>query len=182
MTDFKILYEGKNFDVIEIEDITGLKMKSVSVAIMPFIIDTTEADLVEQVALLKEFNPFRDNNFCYTLITGTVDKEDETLLDTAKRELLEEGGFEVPETENHRWIYLGTFFPYKDSDRHVPTFAVDVTGLMQKPPITDGSEKEAKSTLEFLPVNQIMVTEETLPLSAFLRLFNYYYQKSLGNV
>ncbi len=182
MKAFNVLYENEKFDVIQIDNITGLNVKTVSVGIMPFTIDKNESDLVEQVGLLKEYNPFRDNNFCYTLITGIVEKEDETLLDTAKRELLKEGGFDVPADENHRWIYLGTFFPYKDSNKYIPTFAVDVTDLSQSPLVTDGSVKELNSVLEFLPVNQIMITEETLPLSAFLRLFNYYYQKSLGNV
>lgn len=33
-----------------------------------------------------------------------------------------------------------------------------------------------------MPSNEIMVTEETLALAAFLRLFNYFYLKSTGHV
>jgi hypothetical protein len=99
-----------------------------------------------------------------------------------QRELTEEGGFTTPPEENSRWIYLGNFFPYKDSDRQVPTFAVDVTGLQKFTPEGDGSKKEELSELIMMPSNEIMVTEETLALAAFLRLFNYFYLKSTGHV
>jgi 8-oxo-dGTP pyrophosphatase MutT (NUDIX family) len=158
----------------------GLKQKTTSVAIMPYTVD--EHGMVKQVGLLKEYNPFREDDYCHTLITGTIEDDDEALLFTAQRELKEEGGFEVPPNENNRWIFLGVFYPYKDSDRQVPTFAVDVTGLTQGEPTTDGSQKEQLSKLEFLPTNQIMITDETLALAAFLRLFNFFYAKSMGNV
>lgn len=180
MKEFKTLSEHRDFDVIDIEGMIGLKMKSVSVAVMPYTVD--EHGLVSTVGLLKEYNPFREGNYCHTLITGTIEDEDDTLLFTAKRELMEEGGFKTPEQENMRWIYLGSFYPYKDSDRQVPTFAVDVTGMNKEEPTTDGSKKEKLSTLEMVPSNQILITEETLALSAFLRLFNYFYQKTTGNV
>jgi 8-oxo-dGTP pyrophosphatase MutT (NUDIX family) len=147
---------------------------------MPYTTD--ENGMVDKIGLLKEYNPLREGDYCHTLITGTVDYEDDTLLFTAKRELKEEGGFEVPENQNGRWIFLGSFYPYKDSDRQVPTFAVDVTDITKTEPATDGSKKEELSTLEMISTNQIMITDETIVLAAFLRLFNYFYAKTIGNV
>jgi 8-oxo-dGTP pyrophosphatase MutT (NUDIX family) len=180
MKNYKVLHDNDDFSVIELDGIVGTKMKYTSVAIMPYTVD--EHGMVDKIGLLKEFNPFREDDYCHTLITGTIEYDDDALLFTASRELKEEGGFTVPETETARWIFLGTFFPYKDSDRQVPAFAVDVTGLSQEEPTTDGSEKEKKSSLEFLPTNQIMITDETLALAAFLRLFNFFYAKTMGNV
>jgi hypothetical protein len=179
MKSYKTLNEYPGFDIVEVEGMVGLKMKTVSVAIMPYIVD--ENRMITDIGLLKEFNPFREGDFCHTLITGTIEYEDDSLLYTAKRELLEEGGFTVPDSENDRWIFLGAFYPYKDSDRQVPTFAVDVTGLTQEEPKTDGSKKEKLSRLELIPTNNVLITEETLALSAFLRLFNYFYYKTISN-
>lgn len=180
MKEFKTLKSYKNFDVIEIEGHQKIKMTSMSVAVMPFTID--DQDMISKIGLLKEYNTLREGDFCHTLITGTIDNEDEDLLSTAKRELTEEGGFTTPPDENSRWIYLGNFYPYKDSDRQVPTFAVDVTGLPKTVATGDGSKKEELSELIMMPSNEIMVTEETLVLAAFLRLFNYFYLKSTGHV
>lgn len=180
MKNYKTLKEFDKFDVVDVEGKVGLKMKTMSVAVMPFTVDSN--NIIDKIGLLKEYNPFREGDFSHTLITGTVDHEDDTLLATAKRELTEEGGYKTPEDENERWIYLGNFFPYKDSDRQVPTFAVDVSGLEASEPETDGSKKEALSKLEMMESNQIMITEETLALSAFLRLFNYFYLKTTGHV
>jgi hypothetical protein len=180
MKEFNTLQKFKNFDVIEIEGHEKIKMTKMSVAVMPYTID--ENRLVDKVGLLREYNTLREGDYCHTLITGTIDYEDDSLLYTAKRELKEEGGFETPDNENERWLYLGNFFPYKDSDRQVPTFAVDVTGLEQTEPKTDGSKKESLSRLEMIPANNIMISEETLVLAAFLRLFNYFYLKTTGDV
>jgi 8-oxo-dGTP pyrophosphatase MutT (NUDIX family) len=180
MKEFKTLKSFKNFDVIQIEGHQKIKMKTMSVAVMPFTTDDT--GMISKIGLLKEYNTLREGDFCHTLITGTIDNEDEDLLSTAKRELTEEGGFITPPEENQRWIYLGNFFPYKDSDRQVPTFAVDVTGLSQSKPEGDGSKKEELSELIMMPSNEILVSEETLALAAFLRLFNYFYLKSTGHV
>lgn len=180
MKNYKTLKEFDKFDIVDVEGHVGMKLKTMSVAVMPFTID--DNGMIDKIGLLKEYNPFREGDFSHTLITGTIDYEDDSLLYTAKRELKEEGGYEVSDNDNKRWIYLGNFFPYKDSDRQVPTFAVDVTGIEPKEPQTDGTKKEELSKLEMIPSNNIMITEEMLPLSAFLRLFNYFYQKTIGNV
>ncbi len=178
MKEYKTLSEHKYFDVVDVNGHVGLKMKSMSVAVMPYTVD--EAGMISKVGLLREFNEFREGDFSHTLITGTIDYEDDSLLFTAKRELLEEGGFD--QTDSIKWVYLGSFFPYKDSDRQVPTFAVDVTGLPQGAPQPDGSKKEELSKLEMISASEIMITEEALPLAAYLRLFNYFYQTAMNNV
>lgn len=177
MKDYKVLFSEKNFDVVEVMGQVGFKAKSMSIAIMPFTTD--ENSIVDKIGFLKEFNPFRDGNYANTLITGTVENEDEDLIQTAIRELKEEGGIDCPQDQQGRIIYLGNFYPYKDSDRMVPTFAIDVTGLTMGEPEGDGSKKEELSTFYMGPVTDAMSTDELLPLAAFLRLFNFFYQKTL---
>jgi len=180
MKQFKTLSEYEYFNVVEVDGMTGLKMNSVGVGILPYTTD--EHGMIDKIGLLKEYNPFREDNYCHTIITGTVDDKDAALLETAKRELGEECGYIIGDSEINRWIFLGVFFIDKYSDCQVPTFAVDVTGLKAEEPETDGSKKEKLSQLEFLPTNQIVVTDEALALAAFLRLFNYFYIKTIGNV
>lgn len=180
MKQYKTLFEHKYFDVVETHECVGLKMKSTGVGILPYTTD--EHGMISEIALLKEFNPFREHDYCHTLITGTIESDDEVLLDTAIRELREEGGYTIPESELKRWVFLGVMFIDKYSDCQVPVFGVDITGITPTSPETDGTKKEALSKLELLPSNQIVITDEALALSAFLRLFNYFYIKTIGNV
>lgn len=176
----KILFSDKFFDIVDIKGQIGIMNKHMSVAVLPYNVD--ENGMVKEIGLLHELNHFREGGFCDTLITGTVEYEDDTLLFTANRELLEEGGIEVPESESARWLFLGPIYPYKDSDRVVPVFAVDVTGLVQKEPEGDGSDKEEVSRMIMQDISIGISSDEGLVLSAFLRLFNFMYAKTMDNV
>jgi len=176
----EILYSSKWFDVIQVKDQKGFRMKKMTVAVLPF--RTNENGLITEIGILHELNYLRDGNYCDTLITGTVEYEDDSLLLTAIRELKEEGGFSLPEDSSERWIFLGPVYPYKDSDYMIPTFAVDVTGLTQEEALGDGSEKEEKSELLMIDVSEGISSNEAIVLAAFLRLFNYMYAKSLNYV
>jgi len=172
----KVVYENKWFDVVEINGQTGIKNKHMTVAVMPY--DTDEYGMVKNIGLLHELNYFREGDYCDTLITGTVEYEDDSLLLTAKRELLEEGGFDVD--ENERWLFLGPIYPYKDGDKMIPVFAVDVTDKTQAEAEGDGSDKEKNSKLHMVDVREGISCDEGLVLAAFLRLFNFMYAKSMN--
>jgi len=179
MKQHNVLFSEKFFDVVEVEGKVGIKNKHMSVAVLPYTVD--DHGMVKEIGLLHEQNPFRLDGYCNTLITGTIEYEDDALLNTAKRELTEEGGITVPDEENSRWIFLGPVYPYKDGDRIVPVFAVDVTNLVQKE-ADPQSEQEAASQLLFHPVTEGISSDEGLVLSAFLRLFNFMYAKSMNHV
>lgn len=180
MKQYKVLFEDKWFQVVDVEGIVGLKNKEMSVAVMPYRVN--EMGVITEIGLLKELNYFREGDYAQTLITGTIEYEDDSLLYTAKRELLEEGGFELPEDDNARWLFLGPVYLYKTSDQMIPVFAVDVTGIEQKAAEGDGSEKENKSKLEMVEVGNGIASTEALVLASFLKLFNYMYAKTLNYV
>jgi 8-oxo-dGTP pyrophosphatase MutT (NUDIX family) len=180
MKDYKVIHTDKNFDVVEVNGQVGLKAKSMSVAIMPF--STDDNGMIDKIGFLKEYNPFRQGDYALTVITGTVESEEEDLYETVVRELKEEGGIEIPKGENGRIIYLGNLYPSKDSDRIYPSFCVDVTHLELGEPSGDGSKKEELSEFRMVPVNDGMNTDETLPNAIFLRLFNYAYSRIAENV
>ncbi len=71
-------------------------------------------------------------------ITGGNDKGD-SFLETAKKELREEAGFDVNINE---FISLGYVRPSKSADTYVHLFAIDVTNKQQQKPTTDNSSGE----------------------------------------
>lgn len=174
----KVLFSDKWFDVVNINGQVGLKNKHMSVAVMPYCTD--DNGIISTIGLLHEFNNFRENDFSDTLITGTIEYEDDSLLFTAVRELREEGGFTMPEDSLDRWLFLGSIYISKNSDQVIPVFAVDVTGLPQVETNGDGSEKEIKSYLEMVDVSNGIASDESLVLASFVRLFNYMYAKAIG--
>jgi 8-oxo-dGTP pyrophosphatase MutT (NUDIX family) len=176
----EILFDHSGFSVVNIDGVVGIRMKKLSVAVLPYKTDNN--GMVKEIGVLQEYNPLRPNNSADTLITGTIEYEDDSLLYTARRELKEEGGFDVKEDENDRWLFLGGIFPYKDSDRLVPVFACDVSRLEQGKASGDGSPQEEKSKLVMLDVSKGIASDDGLLLSAFLRLFNFMYAKTLDHV
>jgi 8-oxo-dGTP pyrophosphatase MutT (NUDIX family) len=175
----KVLFETPYFNLVQTDDKHGLQIKKTSVAVLPYTLD--ENGIVEKLGILHEWNPLREGNYAHTLITGSIDDSDEDVYATAVRELMEEGGFDTRGGSIDKWIYLGAFHDSKDSDREIPTFAVDVTGLEQGSPATDGSLQESKSTLKMTDVNEAVLSNELLVLGSFLRLFNIMYRKSFKN-
>ena len=178
MKQHKVLFSDNWFDVVDINGQVGLKNKHMSVAVMPY--RTDDNGIISEIGLLHEFNNFRENDFSDTLITGTIEYEDDSLLFTAVRELREEGGFTMPEDSLDRWLFLGPIYISKNSDQVIPVFAVDVTGLPQEEANGDGSEKEVKSYLEMVDVSNGIASDESLVLASFVRLFNYMYAKAIG--
>lgn len=176
----KVLFEDKWFDVVDMDGHVGLRSKHMSVAVLPYTVDSN--GMIENIGLLHEYNQFREGNYCDTLITGTVEYEDDSLLFTAKRELLEEGGIDMMEEDTGKWIFLGTIYPSKDGDKVIPIFAVDVTSKDINKPQGDGSKQEKLSEFSLVKVGDGLVSDEGIVLSAFLRLFNYMYAKSMNYV
>ena len=174
----KTLYESTYFDVVDIEGQIGVCSKTMTIAVLPYTTD--EHGMVAEIGLLSEPNYFRPELLSDTLITGTVDYEDDSLLLAAMRELMEEGGFNVEDQD--RWLFLGTLYIYKDSDKMIPVFAVNVTDIKQEEAEGDGSEKEKNAKLNMVDVREGIACDESLVLSAFLRLFNYMYAKTMNYV
>lgn len=174
----KLLFEHPTFDVVSIDEYVGIQGKTMTVAVLPYSVD--EHSIIQSIGLLREPNPFRAEQYADTLITGTVEYEDDSLLLAAIRELKEESGYAVEDRE--RWLFLGTLYLYKDSDKMIPVFAVDVTSIEPGAVEGDGSKKEANAKLHMTDVREGIACDESLVLSSFLRLFNYMYAKSMKYV
>lgn len=173
----KILSSTNRFDVIEREGKVGIRSTVESVMILPFINDDQGLPLM--LGVLKEKNPFREGGYSISLISGTSEDEDPDFLETAKRELKEESGFDV--TDNSKWHFLGTVTASKMVDAEHPCFGVDVTGLEKDIATTDGSESEKLSEFIFIPANDVVKAKDVFIPAIFLKLFKFVVGMDLYN-
>jgi 8-oxo-dGTP pyrophosphatase MutT (NUDIX family) len=165
----KTLFENDSFKVVEREGMLGIVPLFTNVVVMPFLSD--QQGLPLSIGVLKEPNPFRDGGISISLITGTSDEDDPDLLSTAKRELMEESGFDVQ--DNARWYFLGSVTSSKFVDHEQPCFAVDVTGIEKGEPQPDGTEKEQNMEFKFISANDVVKAKDVFIPGLFLKLFKY---------
>lgn len=165
----KITLKGKYFNVIEVNGWEGIEPNTLNVIVMPFTREST--GLPSEVGVMREFNPLREDEYSITVISGDTEGEDPDLLATAIRELKEESGYDVQETE--RWYYLGTVTNSKLVMQSQPCFACDITGLTPEKAEGDGSEEENKSEFKLIPVREALNTEDVYVPSVFMKIFNY---------
>jgi 8-oxo-dGTP pyrophosphatase MutT (NUDIX family) len=171
----KILYSTDYLDLIERDDVVGVLPKFNNVVILPFISDDQGLPLL--VGVLKEFNVFREGNYSISPITGSTDEDDPNFLETAKRELKEESGYDV--NENSRWHFLGNAVSSKFVDHEQPCFAVDVTNLARGEEQGDGSKKEDLSKFVFIPANDVVKCKDVFIPALFLKLFKFVLGKDI---
>jgi 8-oxo-dGTP pyrophosphatase MutT (NUDIX family) len=173
----KILSSTPRFDVVEIDGKVGIRSTVESVVILPFVTDDQGLPLM--LGVLKEKNPFREGGYSVSLISGTSEDEDPDFLETAKRELKEESGFDV--TDNSKWHFLGTVTASKMVDAEHPCFGVDITGLEKGIATTDGSEDEKLSEFIFIPANDVVKAKDVFVPAIFLKLFKFVVGMDLYN-
>lgn len=102
-------------------------------------------------------------------VKGGMDKEGETPIECAVRELAEETGF-IAETFN--MIQLGQVRPSKLSTTKLYLFAVDVTDLPHQEPTGDGTLNEANATCQWVSEMDAIGYEDPLIHATILRLYN----------
>ena len=102
------------------------------------------------------------------VVLHVVWKEDETDLDGAKRELLEESGYDV--SDDKRWIYLGEITTSKLTNEKHPCFAVNINNIEQDEIIGDGSINEQKSKFELIHPEKIFDLQDTFLNTTLLKL------------
>lgn len=163
----EIISSSDNFSFIRKNGKVGIKPNFLNVVIMPFTKDSQGLPFL--VGVIEESNPFREGGIDINLVTGTTEDEDPDLLSTAKRELLEETGFDVE--ENERWFYLGNSTSSKFVDHEQPCFAVDITDLVREE--SKEGEDEKISRFKFIPANDVVKAKNIFIPGIFLKLFKY---------
>ena len=167
MSEPKILFQNEFIEVIQNNDRVGIKQKDPSVIILPYITDKNGNP--EKLGLIAEPSPIRETKISYTVITGSPDSKDLDILATAKRELKEEGGYEVNETD--KWEYLGNIYTSKMIVNGNPAFGVDITGLEGIEPQGDGTGLEENSRFKLIPIAEAIGYDDALISCLFIKIF-----------
>jgi hypothetical protein len=167
MSDPKILFQNNYIQVIENKERVGIKQKNPSVMILPYTID--ESGNPKSIGLISEPSYIKEEKMTYTIITGSPDKSDVDILATAKRELLEESGYEVQDTD--KWDFLGNIHSSKLLVNGNPAFGVDITGIEKVKKSGDGSESEENSKFSLFALNDALNFDDALISCLFLKIF-----------
>lgn len=167
MSDPKILFQNDYIQVIENKGRVGIKQKNPSVMILPYTID--ENGNPKSIGLISEPSDIKEGRMIKTVITGSPEKSDVDILATAKRELTEESGYVVDDTE--KWDFLGNIQSSKLVVNGNPAFGVDVTGLKREDKLGDGSESEKNSKFSLIPLNDALNIDDALISCLFLKIF-----------
>ena len=172
----EVLYDAKRFNVVKITgdnkiDTTGIEFETDNVIVFPYTLDRNGN--LEYVGIINEANNLRKNGFSDTVVSGTVE-ENETFLQCAKRELLEETGYNVE--ENEKWNYCGKISATKACATLHPCFLVDISNLTQQKIKGDGSKGEKLSEFKLVKPSQIIKSTDALVLTMLFKYFliNYH--------
>lgn len=171
--DKKVVLEGKYEDVISINEHYYLISKKHQVAVLPYTIDTR--GLLDKVGVIKDYN-YIFENYDYTLINGYLSQDDPTNLVAANRILYEVIGLNLTNADD--WMYLGGLYNTLTSDSPIQLYCVDLT---DKEIVQNEEQEQAMDKIKFKMVDSsyIITSDDTLLLSGYLRLFNYFYVNSL---
>ncbi len=167
MSDPKILFQNSHIEVIENKGIVGIKQKNPSVIILPYTTD--ESGNPRSLGLIAEPSSIKEEKITYTIITGSPEDSDVDILATAKRELKEESGYEVDDTE--KWDFLGNIQSSKLVVNGNPAFGVDVTDLQNDEKEGDGSKTEENTKFSLVPINDAINLDDALISCLFLKIF-----------
>jgi 8-oxo-dGTP pyrophosphatase MutT (NUDIX family) len=101
----KVLWENKWFKIVEKTDKDGAQMSGIqpllgNVVVVPYV---KEGDKITKVGVMNEVNPLWGEGTHVTTVTGGVE-EGEDNLEAAKRELKEESGYDVEDSDKWQFI------------------------------------------------------------------------------
>lgn len=151
-------------------DMIGLWKDSKNAIVIPFTSTIPEDNkiTIEKIGVRYELNPLRYENYTYTAITGNIE-DGETEIEGAKRELLEESGYDAQ--DDRRWINLGYITTSKLTNEKHPCYAVNINGIEQGEISGDGTVNEQKSKFELIEPEKIFELEDTYLNTGLLKLF-----------
>ena len=167
MSEPKILLQNDHIEVIEIGNRVGIQQKNPSVIILPYTTD--ESGNPKSLGLISEPNSLKEGGMSLTVITGSPEDYDEDILETAKRELKEEAGYEINDIE--KWEYLGNIKTSKIVINGNPAFGVDVTGMERGQKSGDGSKNEENSKFSLVNLSDAINLDDALVSCLFLKIF-----------
>jgi hypothetical protein len=165
----KTVMTGEFEDVVEIANHFFLVSKKNRVAVVPYTIDSK--GLLDKIGVVKDYN-YLTEEYNFTIINDYVTTDDGTNLVAANRILHNVTHLDMPNAD--KWMYLGELFNTLTSDSALEVYCVDLTNKNLKE-----TEKSEAMEFEFLDSFTVITSDDTLLLSSYFRLFNYFYTNAL---
>lgn len=153
---------GNKKDIVSIDSETLTKETDLTVGILPYNFDD---GMLTSVGIVELENKVRSDKF-YTLLTSQIKVSDKTIIGTAKR-LIQENIEELP--ENKDYVFLGSLYLDSNSDKQIHIVGID---------ISENKLKES-SKIKMVDSGNAILTNESIFLASYLRLFDYFYQTKI---
>jgi len=171
----KIVVESNYQKIIKIEDFYYIIDKKDKLCVLPYTISSN--GLLDKVGVIKDWNYIEEEEVL-TLLNGYILDDDSTDLVAANRQVFEVLGLNI--TDADRWMYLGSLYSNMTSDSPIKVYCVDISDIQVK---SDESVEDSTTRKNFmmLDASKVLQTDDMLFLASYLRLFNYFYVKSLSN-
>jgi len=168
--------ENLPFEIVSKNGFAAIKNENSAVAVLLYTLD--DNDLLDKIGVVIEKNPHFSEGSYTSLIMGTVESDDPSLLSRAKAEALEEAGYEVK--DNDRWDFMGEIFTSKLFPESVYCYCADITGLKSSLPKGDGSKQEDGIDFVLLPLNRAKEVPDSILQACFFKLFSKLYKNQLA--
>jgi len=169
----KILYSNNLEDVVDYNGKLFVLNKKQKLCVMPY---TLKNGMLDKIGVLKYTTPYL-SNLEYSLINGIVSSDDDTNLVSANRILFE--FINTNASSANIWMYLGKIKSNILDNLGILLYCVNVTDLnIDVPSKLDKSIKEFDFKL--INSNDIIATDDSVLLSSYLRLFQFFYINSLN--
>jgi hypothetical protein len=171
----KTVLEGTWEDVISVNDHYYLVSKKHRIAVLAYTIDTKS--LLDKVGVVKDYNNISED-YDYTLPHGYISQDDGTNLVAANRILYEIIGLNITDADD--WMYLGSLYNNLTSDSPIDLYCVDLTDK-NIPETEEVNADMNKAKFKMIDCSFIITSDDSLLLSSYMRLFNFFYVNSLSN-
>jgi len=171
----KVVLSGTFEDVVQINEHYYLISKKQRIAVLCYTIDSK--GLLDKVGGIKDYN-YVTEDYDYTLFHGYVSQDDGTNLVAANRILFEIIGLNITNADD--WMYLGSLYNNLTSDSPIDLYCVDMTDK-ELPKTQEVNEDKEDAKFKLIDSSYAITSDDNFILSAFFRLFNYFYINSLDN-
>lgn len=167
----KIVLKGEYENIIDRDGHFFIEQKNDRICVIPYII--SESGMLDKIGVVEYWNREEERN-SMTLLNDYLNEDDTTNLVGANRILYDTLNINFSEAE--RWMYLGTLYNGISPDSPIRVYSIDISSLgIDKITLETPEGKKFK----LLDVSRVLQSDDMLFLSGFVRLFNYFYTKSL---
>jgi len=176
------LYHSEWFEVVKTDDNYEYVIGKDTVYFVPFKFSFNQKEDKRSVQFLirQEYTPHL--GLVIRPASGTVEESDESVFTRAIKEVKEECGFDVSQD---RVKFVACLNSFLDVSKKNYLVLIDVTGLEQSEPLTDGSTYEENSLnlwIDYFNIKTILINSNSLELIGILSLVYFIFEDTINEM